>query len=74
MSSCYWCERAGHSASDRYHDNPVVNAHVADLMMIMTPNPFDAQRKPCPSIDDIVHTIAHFHGKRAADRVYIEVH
>jgi hypothetical protein len=57
-----------------YHEDPNINAHVAELMLIMEPNPLDAQRKPCPSIDDIVHTIAHYHGRRAARQVCIEVH
>jgi hypothetical protein len=59
---------------DRYHPDPRIHDCVAELMMNMTPNPFDREGKPCPSIRDIVDVVAVTYGKRAAAMVCIEIH
>jgi hypothetical protein len=69
---CYHCQRG--SIHDQYSDDPRINVAVEAMMYDMTPNPLDRERKPCPSVEDIVHTIAYYYGRRAAKRVYIEVH
>ena len=57
-----------------YHDDTTISGVVASLMASMDKNPFDREGKPCSTIEEIRHVVAHYYGERAGKSVRITVH
>ena len=65
---------AKRSVSNYYHDDPTISEVVASLMASMDKNPFDREGKPCSTIEEIRHVVAHYYGERAGKSIRITRH
>jgi len=65
---------AKRSVSNYYHDDPTISRVVASLMASMDKTPFDRDGKPCSTIEEMRHVVAHHYGKRAGKSVRSTVH
>jgi hypothetical protein len=69
---CYHCQRS--SVHNQYSSDPKINVCVSAAMLSMDPNPYDRRGSPCPTRQDIIALVEHAFGKKAAKRVWIELH